>query len=95
MNTTMYTNQPFNKSKMKVDTKLLKIKGKSKHNIILESEDNAINIPSYEFVSGLETELKKSKTKIKTLEGIVNRMLVENTKIRNEVSILKQILGRI
>jgi len=53
-----------------------------------------INLASHEFMLSLESELKKTKIKIKTLEGIVNRMLVENNKVRTELNALKQILGR-
>lgn len=90
----MYTNNKSKEPKRITNDKSLKIKGKSKNNVVLESDNTAINIPTYELVTGLETELKKTTTKIKTLEGIVNRMLIENAKIRNEVNTLKQILGR-
>jgi len=91
----IYSNKKTGANKKPVQKKSLTIRGRSKNNVVLESENNEmINLASHEFMLSLESELKKTKIKIKTLEGIVNRMLVENNKVRTELNALKQILGR-
>lgn len=89
----MYS-KPANLKETTVQKDQLKIKGRGSNNILIENNSSLVNLPSFEYVTFVENDLKKSKKRIKSLESILNRMLIEHNKLKNEVNSLKQILNR-
>ena len=89
----MYSQKQDIKSNNRTNEKFL-LKGKATNNALIEVGTDLINLSTHEYSRFLEKQIDKQRKKIKSLEDMVNRMVIEHNKLRNEVNSLKQYLNR-